>query len=132
MFFMVQLSTRFAALADPTRLRLLHLLQAGEICVCFLQEVLQTNQPKISRHLAYLKRAGLVDARRDGKWMHYKIKKQSAEVTRILNEALRQVAREPEARRDMAKLKKLQCPSAGSISPAPIDQAGRQRKAVRA
>ena len=61
----------FAALADRTRLRLLNLMRDGEICVCFFAETLDTNNPKISRHLSYLKRASLVTARRDGKWMHY-------------------------------------------------------------
>ena len=61
----------FAALADRTRLRLLNLMRDGEVCVCFFAEALGTNNPKISRHLSYLKRANLVTARRDGKWMHY-------------------------------------------------------------
>lgn len=61
----------FAALADKTRLRLLNLMRDGEVCVCFFAGTLGTNNPKISRHLSYLKRAGLVTARRDGKWMHY-------------------------------------------------------------
>jgi ArsR family transcriptional regulator len=56
-----------AALSDQTRLRLLNLVRQKEICVCYLQQVLNTNQPKISRHLAYLRRAGLVQTRRDGK-----------------------------------------------------------------
>ena len=63
----------FAALADRTRLRLLNLMNEDELCVCFFAEIIGTNQPKISRHLAYLKRAGLVSARRDGKWMHYRV-----------------------------------------------------------
>ncbi|KAF0248582.1 MAG: putative transcriptional regulator, partial [bacterium] len=63
----------FRALADRTRLRLLNLMGSDEICVCFFVDVIGTNQPKISRHLAYLRRAGVVSARRDGKWMHYKI-----------------------------------------------------------
>jgi ArsR family transcriptional regulator len=63
----------FAALADRTRLRLLNLMRDGEVCVCFFAETLNTNNPKISRHLAYLKRANLVSGRRDGKWMHYRI-----------------------------------------------------------
>ena len=63
----------FAALADRTRLRLLNLMRDGEVCVCFFAETLGTNNPKISRHLAYLKRANLVTARRDGKWMHYSL-----------------------------------------------------------
>ena len=66
-----QLRTVFKALSDPTRLRLLNLLSEGEVCVCFLCDVLKLVQPKVSRHLAYLKRAGLVIARREGKWMHY-------------------------------------------------------------
>jgi ArsR family transcriptional regulator len=61
----------FAALADPTRLRLLNLIAGQEVCVCHLVEILRQAQPKISRHLAYLRRAGLVAARREGKWMHY-------------------------------------------------------------
>lgn len=63
----------FAALADRTRLRLLNLMRSGEVCVCFFAETLDTNNPKISRHLSYLKRAKLVAGRRDGKWIHYKI-----------------------------------------------------------
>ena len=63
----------FSALADKTRLRLLNLMRDGEVCVCFFAEALDTNNPKISRHLSYLKRANLVTGRRDGKWMHYRI-----------------------------------------------------------
>jgi ArsR family transcriptional regulator len=62
----------FKTLADPTRLRLLNLLAAGETCVCELTDTLRIVQPKVSRHLARLKRAGLVEARRDGKWIHYR------------------------------------------------------------
>jgi ArsR family transcriptional regulator len=63
----------FAALADNTRLRLLNLMRDTEVCVCFFVEVIGTNQPKISRHLAYLRKAGIVAARRDGIWAHYRI-----------------------------------------------------------
>src|ERR1051325_10406284 len=63
----------FRALADRTRLRLLNLMRGDEVCVCFFVEILKTNQPKISRHLAYLRRAEIVDARREGQWMHYRI-----------------------------------------------------------
>ncbi|QMV17767.1 metalloregulator ArsR/SmtB family transcription factor [Granulicella sp. 5B5] len=69
-FDMVQL---YAALADATRLRLLNLMQGREVCVCYFVEILGQSQPKISRHLAYLRRAGIVSARREGKWMHYKM-----------------------------------------------------------
>lgn len=61
------------ALADRTRLRLLNLIGNDEVCVCFFVEILGESQPKISRHLAYLRRAGIVGARREGKWMHYRI-----------------------------------------------------------
>lgn len=63
----------YAALADPTRLRILSLLGDGEICVCHLHASLGVPQPTASRHLAYLRKAGLVEARRDGIWMHYKM-----------------------------------------------------------
>jgi ArsR family transcriptional regulator len=65
-------ATLFKVLSDPTRLRLLNLLACGETCVCELTDTLRVVQPKASRHLAHLKRAGLVEARRDGKWMHYR------------------------------------------------------------
>jgi ArsR family transcriptional regulator, arsenate/arsenite/antimonite-responsive transcriptional repressor len=65
----------FAALADPTRLRLLNMMDGREVCVCYFVEILKQGQPKISRHLAYLRRAGIVEARRDGKWMHYRIQR---------------------------------------------------------
>jgi ArsR family transcriptional regulator len=61
----------FKTLSDPTRLRLLNLLACGETCVCELADTLRVVQPKVSRHLAHLKRAGLVEARREGKWVHY-------------------------------------------------------------
>ncbi len=63
----------FKALADPTRLRLIKLLGDNEVSVCSCVEALKTHQSKISRHLAYLRRAGLVSARRDGKWTHYRL-----------------------------------------------------------
>ena len=68
-----ELDLLFRALADRTRLRLINLMGADEVCVCFLVEALKLTQPKISRHLAYLRRAGLVAARREGKWMHYRL-----------------------------------------------------------
>jgi ArsR family transcriptional regulator len=63
----------YAALADPTRLRILSLLGDGEICVCHIHASLDVPQPTASRHLAYLRKAGLVAARRDGVWMHYRL-----------------------------------------------------------
>src|SRR6202046_3983865 len=63
----------FQALGDNTRLRLLNLMGDQEVCVCYFVEILGGPQPKISRHLAYLRNAGIVSARREGKWMHYRI-----------------------------------------------------------
>jgi ArsR family transcriptional regulator len=63
----------FQALGDDTRLRLLNLMGEQEVCVCYFVEIMGVPQPKISRHLAYLRSAGIVAARRDGKWMHYRV-----------------------------------------------------------
>jgi ArsR family transcriptional regulator len=67
------LTSVYAALADPTRLRILSLLGDGEICVCHLHASLDVPQPTASRHLAYLRKSGLVEARREGIWMHYRL-----------------------------------------------------------
>jgi ArsR family transcriptional regulator len=67
------LETLFKALADDTRLRILALLQAGEICVCDIHGTLGLPQPTVSRHLAYLRKAGLVQGRKDGLWVHYRL-----------------------------------------------------------
>lgn len=63
----------FKALADRTRLRILALLGNDEVCVCHIHDTLGLPQPTVSRHLAYLRRSGLVDVRRDGVWMHYQV-----------------------------------------------------------
>ena len=68
-----ELTTVYAALADPTRLRILSLLSTDEICVCHIHASLDVPQPTASRHLAYLRKSGLVEARRDGVWMHYRL-----------------------------------------------------------
>ena len=67
------LESLFKALADDTRLRILALLQAGEVCVCDIHGSLALPQPTVSRHLAYLRKAGLVEGRKDGQWVHYRI-----------------------------------------------------------
>lgn len=93
------------ALADKTRLRLLNLMRDEEICVCFFTEVLNESQPKVSRHLAYLRNAGLVEARRDGKWMHYRIVEPENEVAkRVLRETLEGLKNEDEMQKDYEKL----------------------------
>ena len=68
-----QMETLFQALGDATRLRILGLLLTGEVCVCHIHESLKVSQPKASRHLAYLRRAGLVDTRREGLWIYYRL-----------------------------------------------------------
>src|SRR5260370_42665951 len=80
----------FKTLADPTRLRLLNLLACGETCVCELTDTMRVGQPKVSRHLAHLKRVRLVEARREGKWMHYRWAKHSDPLVRHVLLGLRQ------------------------------------------
>jgi ArsR family transcriptional regulator, arsenate/arsenite/antimonite-responsive transcriptional repressor len=63
----------FRAFSDPIRLRILSLIQPGELCVCDLVQILKAPQPTISRHLAYLKRAGLIRARQEGSWNYYRL-----------------------------------------------------------
>ncbi len=101
----------FRALADRTRLRLLNLMSGGgEVCVCFFVEVLRTNQPKISRHLAYLRRAGVVAARREGKWMHYRIVEPEDEhAARVFREARAWLEEEAGMQGDKARLAKICC-----------------------
>ena len=70
---LASLETVFKALADQTRLRILALLAGGEVCVCDIHETLGISQPKASRHLAYLRRAGLVADRKAGLWVHYRL-----------------------------------------------------------
>src|ERR1700741_1421138 len=98
----------FSALADRTRLRLLNLMRRDELCVCFFVEVLKTNQPKISRHLAYLRRAGIVDARRQGQWMHYRIvEPPDAEAARVLTETMNWLKSDSKMQRDRDRLVKI-------------------------
>jgi len=80
----------FRSLADPTRLRLLNLLACGDTCVCELTGTLRIVQPKVSRHLAQLKRAGLVQAERDGKWMHYRWARPGDPLVRQVLQGLRE------------------------------------------
>ena len=100
----------FAALADRTRLRLLNLMRDGEVCVCFFAETLGTNNPKISRHLAYLKRAGLVKSRRDGKWMHYSITRPNdPKAAEILDSLMTALEIDEEMKADRANLVSVCC-----------------------
>src|SRR5262245_22792732 len=78
----------FKALADPTRIRILGLLANGEICVCHIYESLRLPQSLVSRHLAYLRRAGLVETRKDGLWVHYRLGARRDDVTQTLLDAV--------------------------------------------
>src|SRR5689334_1950551 len=100
----------FRALADPTRLRLLNLIADREICVCYLVEILRMSQPKVSRHLAYLRRAGIVASRREGKWMHYRLRTPDDHAAAaILREALGRLHAIPAMRRDTSRLTSACC-----------------------
>ena len=95
----------FSALADRTRLRLLNLMHDGEVCVCFFAEALGTNNPKISRHLSYLKRANLVAARRDGKWMHYSISEPTDKsAAEVFSATMKMLDNDPEMKADRETL----------------------------
>ena len=101
----------FRAFSDRTRLRLLNLLRgAGEVCVCDLVDVLGLPQPKVSRHLAYLRRAGLVLARKQGLWSYYTLAPARDAVHRKLLECLATCfAHVPELARDDVRLKRGKC-----------------------
>ena len=100
----------FRALADRTRLRLLNLMRTEEVCVCFFVETLKTNQPKISRHLAYLRRAGIVGVRREGQWMHYRIvKPNDPGAAQVLNDVMSWLASDQEMQRDRQRFERVCC-----------------------
>ena len=99
------LSDIYAALADPTRLRILSLLTEDEICVCHIHASLDVPQPTASRHLAYLRRSGLVEARRDGVWMHYRLAKiDNPAIAAVVNGALHAVTHAAISSKDEKRL----------------------------
>lgn len=115
----------FAALADRTRLRLLNLMQDREVCVCYFVEILGQSQPKISRHLAYLRKSGIVKARREAKWMHYSIKRPAdAGAAAILDATLSSLKADREMAADRARLEKACRQPAAFVllerAPAPV------------
>jgi ArsR family transcriptional regulator, arsenate/arsenite/antimonite-responsive transcriptional repressor len=100
----------FQALGDNTRLRLLNLMRDQEICVCYFVEILGQPQPKISRRLAYLRNAGIVKSRRDGKWMHYRIvMPQNEGAAEILQAILQWLGQEKGMQADRTRLSKACC-----------------------
>ena len=105
-----RISFLFKALADHTRLRLINLIGDDEVCVCFFVEVLKINQPKISRHLAYLRRAGVVSARREGKWIHYRlVEPPDPHAANIFREVRAALPNDPAMKSDRARLEKICC-----------------------
>ena len=120
----------FQALGDNTRLRLLNLMGEQEICVCYLVEILGQSQPKISRHLAYLRRAGIVAARREGKWMHYRIvMPPEMGAAQVLRQTLAWLREDRKMQADRTRLSKACCSPKkfaaleGAPVPVPVDSA---------
>jgi ArsR family transcriptional regulator len=100
----------FQALGDNTRLRLLNLMGEQEICVCYFVEILGGPQPKISRHLAYLRSAGIIHARREGRWMHYRIVMPThSGAAQILQQTLVWLKEDKGMQADRARLTKACC-----------------------
>jgi ArsR family transcriptional regulator, arsenate/arsenite/antimonite-responsive transcriptional repressor len=100
----------FQGLADRTRLRLLNLMGDQEVCVCYFVEILDLPQPTISRHLAYLRRTGLVLAHREGKWMHYRIAIPKNEFARqLLRDTLLWLKADKDMQRDRSRLTSACC-----------------------
>ncbi len=133
---LAEMESLFLALADKTRLRLLNLMRENEICVCFFTEVLGESQPKVSRHLAYLRNAGIVSARREGKWMNYKIEfPENPYAAGLLKNTLQWLKAQDDMRQDYENLTRVCCSpeSPVTISRAPIpktfDQANMNHRA---
>lgn len=98
----------FRAFSDRTRLRILHVLQGGELCVGDIVEILQAPQPRISRHLAYLRKANLVVVRKTGLWSHYSLTRAKTPFHRKLLECLAKCFGEvPELQADSARAGKI-------------------------
>jgi ArsR family transcriptional regulator, arsenate/arsenite/antimonite-responsive transcriptional repressor len=128
-----QLEEVFKALADKTRLRILALLGNDEVCVCHMHDSLGLPQPTVSRHLAYLRRSGLVAARRDGVWMHYQISRSLDPLVRgIVGSAIDALKQLPATTQDRKQFQKsfgqlyvLDSPSGGSCcAPRALDSNG--------
>jgi ArsR family transcriptional regulator len=121
---LTDLERLFKALADGTRLRILGLLLTGEVCVCHIHESLKIPQPKASRHLAYLRRAGLVDTRRDGLWIHYRLAQLPDPVVDTIADAVRHALTHLDSvHKDAARLERR----TGCCLPLPAETGSRAR-----
>lgn len=106
-------SRLFKALGDETRLRIVALLSHGELCVCHLEAALRLSQPNVSRHLGTLRMAGVVEHRREGSWVHYRLAPQAdADCARQLRTLVRSFAKRSVLRRDLGRLVKVRGPEA--------------------
>jgi ArsR family transcriptional regulator len=115
------LESFFKALGDTTRLRILGLLLNGEICVCHIHDSLKVSQPKASRHLAYLRAAGLVETRRDGVWIHYRLAELSDPLRATVATAVRHMLSHVEViHKDAERLQK----QTGCCIAPPVELAG--------
>lgn len=104
-------SRLFKALGDETRLRIVALLSHGELCVCHVQEALGLSQPNVSRHLAILRAAGVVEDRREGSWVYYRLLPQDDDdCERQLSALVRAFAKREVLRRDVEKLLRIRGP----------------------
>jgi ArsR family transcriptional regulator len=118
---LTEMETLFKALGDETRLRILGLLLTGEVCVCDIHESLKIPQSKASRHLAYLRRSGLVDTRRSGLWIHYRLGHLADPVLSAVVDAVHHALSHLDpVRKDAERLKKRN----GCCVPTPGDVAG--------
>jgi ArsR family transcriptional regulator len=117
-----ELENVYKALADKTRLRILALLGNNEVCVCHMHDTLGLPQPTVSRHLAYLRKSGLVETRRDGVWMHYQVSRSLSPlvqgIVRAAVDALQQVPATSQDRkqfqRSFGQLYVLDSPAGGA------------------
>ncbi|HEV7642565.1 MAG TPA: metalloregulator ArsR/SmtB family transcription factor [Pyrinomonadaceae bacterium] len=124
-----QLESLFLALADKTRLRILNLIGEDEICVGHLVEVLGESQPKVSRHLAYLRNAGLVTVRRDGKWMHYRIGEQENEIAvSMLEDLIAGLSDQEQMRKERRRMEEIGGITRKTVKPKRAAAARPQRK----
>lgn len=126
------MASLFQALGDGTRLRILGLLLSGEVCVCDIHESLGIPQPKASRHLAYLRKSGLVETRREGLWIHYRLASTTDPVVKAVADAVRHaLTHVDDVKRDGARLKartgccvpspnEVDAPALACCAPAPV------------
>jgi ArsR family transcriptional regulator len=117
---LTELDRVLKALADPTRVRVLGLLRGGEVCVCHIYESLGVPQPKASRHLAYLRRAKLVEATKRGLWVYYRLAPHSDRLIQAVVDAVHHfTSHSPATRRDAVRLeKRTGCCVAPGVAPS--------------